>query len=150
MQMNVALKTAFALCAIALTTLAKAGSCVDLSYAELKDRLDDISFPMALLSKARVADLRAFDDFYECLPNSGIHEVASLYASRRSDPVAFETVYLTAYEFSDATSRETAMKMQLEGDASAIGHLQHDIFYYVAPASLSAFRVERRNAAPND
>ena len=130
-----------ALVVIVLT--ASAQSCPLVRNGELAQRLEEGGYPLALLSKAHLAQLNHYGDFLQCEWGFGPYEVWSLSASRRLDDIYWETVVFSAFGFPTHAVAVAEIGGRTSWEAHAKNNPDTDIYYYLAPGSSTAFRVSR-------
>jgi hypothetical protein len=128
------------------------------TYPELLLKLQQTEFPMALLAKVHVADLKAFPDFAGCRTLLRSHERAEIYGDRRIDDNHVETVDFKFLDFSSAAERDKTIAQYMSADTKADSDRrvafatppEDEIYYYRSPDSHQAVRVDRWRGVPLD
>ncbi|MBN9364952.1 MULTISPECIES: hypothetical protein [unclassified Devosia] len=125
----------------ALTVAAQ--SCSVVRSGDVLQHLEDAGFPVALLGKAHVAELKDYSDFLRCEPLFRSDEAWSLSASRQLDDVYWETVVFSVFAFPTHAAAVAEIGERTSWEAHARDNPDTDIYYYLEPRSSTAFKVSR-------
>ena len=132
-----------------LTESTYALDCVKLPQVEVSLRLKQVGFPMGLLSKVHVRDLKSWGDFTECKPTWFPHATTYIYASQAFPwPKPWEDLSFMVLKFPSVAARDGAMAKPNLHEANAVSNPDDAVFYYLEPNSPRAFRVELWRGQP--